>query len=123
MINRKISGKGIALAAAYALALQALLSAFAAPRLAAANAADQTAVICGTTGPAGEGGAPSDRRAPCDACVLAGGCAGHGVAAANGTMVEWTASAGVAIAAAGRPSSIPGPVSVRHRARAPPSAA
>lgn len=123
MIDRKISGKGIALAAAYALALQALLSAFAAPRLAATNAADQAAVICGTTGPAGEGGAPSDRRAPCDACVLAGGCASHGVAAANGAMVEWTASAGAAIAAAGRPSSIPGHVSVRHWARAPPSAA
>jgi hypothetical protein len=114
----------IAIVAAYALALQALLSGWIVVVHAAAAASH--GVIC--THDAGAGGSPQkpaqDDACPCGpACAMAGHGLAYGLPDSPGIVVAWAPSNGNAVAAA-EPAerSILDPKSGPHRPRAPPPA-
>ena len=118
------SRRPVALVAAYAIALQALLSAFVLPAVAVAGAGPVLAICASSASdPAGGPASPAlpQHHDACPAC-LAGHCAAGSGCDRAGNLVSWPRAVPVRIAAAQATLPPPARREQTHNPRAPPAA-
>jgi hypothetical protein len=110
----------IALCAAYAIALQALVSGLVAAPLGASLDAAALAVICGS---AGDQPSPLDDHHACGPCVMPGGCAGHALPEQDVATIGLAHAVGSRLAPLVKAAAlVVSRADHAHAARAPPAA-